>query len=440
MVKFNEKIEKRIIEDGKMAVGEVSRTYFVWVCSLDGSFNTKRCHYEIIWQGDAKKIGHDGKHFFAEIHIEEANERDKVTFTNLLSDLAEIEQRVWQKVDILFRLKDDCSVELTDNNIDTIIEKLYRLYDKTFFRLKMADYITLLEENYNIIFHGAPGTGKTHLAWKIAEEFIKTKQGIKSLSESERKEQIKFVQFHPSYDYTDFVEGLRPTNGNVGFKRRNGVFKELCKNAFDNPKKIYVFIIDEINRGEISKIFGELFFSIDPGYRGNEKVVETQYQNLIEDADKEGFKDGFFVPKNVYVIGTMNDIDRSVESMDFAFRRRFMFVEITAEDSQSMLYEDKAWKDNMPDTNTITKIKDVMNALNNAIWDEEKQSGIEGLSSSYHIGAAYFLKLKDGNFQNLWNYHLKGLLREYLRGIDEDGSKFKEIENQYNQAAGKKND
>ena len=118
------------------------------------------------------------------------------------------------------------------------------------------------------------------------------------------------------------------------------LYNELVKKAvpLTNTKSVapvsekkFVFIIDEINRGEISKIFGELFFSIDPGYRGVKGKVQTQYQNLITEDDP--FKDGFFIPENVYIIGTMNDIDRSVECMDFAMRRRFTFKEITAEES-----------------------------------------------------------------------------------------------------------
>lgn len=226
------------------------------------------------------------------------------------------------------------------------------------------------------------------------------------------------VQFHPSYDYTDFVEGLRPRqddNGSIVFERRNGVFKELCEKAVRNPQKNYVIIIDEINRGEISKIFGELFFSIDPGYRGEKGKVKTQYQNLVEEDDE--FYDGFYVPKNVYIIGTMNDIDRSVESMDFAFRRRFAFKEIKAKDTQNML-EDFTWKDE-----AIKR----MDRLNDEI------SKVEGLSSAYHIGASYFLKLKnyEGDFDKLWDYHIEGLLREYLRGIQDVEGKILKLKEAY---------
>lgn len=379
------------------------------------------------------------------------------------------------------------SPQRIDNNKGNnrfIIEQINILF-------RMEKYIELFRTNRNLILTGAPGTGKTHLAKAIAD-----KMGA----------EVGFVQFHPSYDYTDFVEGLRPVqdkNGNVGFERRDGVFKLFCKKALmpqddalyqdaidrfkkdiakvgamtvltsktstpfnvtlnsknticvvlstddtwsatdknlidylktglydaqhdtylhsigdyikktylptviahqghDDESKPFVFIIDEINRGEISKIFGELFFSIDPGYRGKDGIVQTQYQNMVEEGDV--FKEGFYVPENVYIIGTMNDIDRSVESMDFAMRRRFAWKEVTAEESF------EAMKDSMTHAEEIKKR---MTALNDAICDEKL-----GLNKSYQIGAAYFLKLDeyDGDFDKLWEYHLKGLLSEYLRG------------------------
>lgn len=384
-----------------------------------------------------------------------------------------------------------------------------------------AEYIELLKETYNLVLTGAPGTGKTYMAQRIAKDMGCT------------KDEMCFVQFHPSYDYTDFVEGLRPiknSDGQIGFERRDGVFKDFCKRAvknlidskksvesltkelsweeklqqfieiaienntifnlsvgseftideirqrtiiihneknkktkqiavnadeiiellandvqLDNVKDIrdyfkrkfstqadsyafvivkavqeikapttiisankverkdFVFIIDEINRGEVSKIFGELFYAIDPGYRGNTEVrVKTQYQNLVPETDV--FAEGFYVPENVYILATMNDIDRSVESMDFAMRRRFTWKEVLPTDTDDML-------DILSDC--ADEAKATMNRLNEVI------STTDGLGTAYQVGPSYFLKLRDnGNdFDKLWQMNIEPLLKEYLRGF-----------------------
>jgi DNA polymerase III delta prime subunit len=413
-----------------------------------------------------------------------------------------------------------------------------------------SDVIALLNANKNLILTGAPGTGKTHMAMELAHELGADEKSICK------------VQFHPSYDYTDFVEGIRPQEDG-GFKRVDGEFKEFCKRAMlaqttddnlmvglnDNPKvwkvslkgtgdneirrdcldngyirigwpsygdldfteynpnvtegknvlkafqsamqigdivvscyseketdavgivtgdyeydekggdyprfravrwlakdirenileinggkrftlstvylsnikpaaaleiaqkhsaptqnhinKPFVFIIDEINRGELSKIFGELFGAIEKDYRGAKGRVRTQYQNMIQEGDP--FKEGFYVPENVYIIGTMNDIDRSVESMDFAMRRRFAWKEVTAADSYTAIIEN-----NNEFAGNKAEVKQRMERLNAEI---EKRFG-----RAYQIGAAYFLNLQNNDFEALWKNHLEGLLFEYFRG------------------------
>ena len=163
--------------------------------------------------------------------------------------------------------------------------------------------------------------------------------------------------------------------------------------------KKYIFIIDEINRGEVSKILGELFFAIDPDYRGRSGEILTQYANMHSDPMEK-----FYIPENVYIIGTMNDIDRSVDSFDFAMRRRFRFVELKAEERLDIL---RVLKDEALESEAIKR----MTALNKEI------AAVEGLNENYQIGASYFLKLKTMSFDQLWTDYLSPLLQEYIRGM-----------------------
>ena len=391
----------------------------------------------------------------------------------------------------------DLELKSTEEPND-ILKEFYDNFTSFYRKKEMKDvnmleninkYKNILLQSKNLILRGAPGTGKTYLAKEIALELT-----------GGNEDQIDFVQFHPSYDYTDFVEGLRPVSngdGAIEFRLEDGIFKKFCQKAkeaqkiggqdnfeetwakltnainekqgqyffprssvpaslnsqgnvkFDSPvatkEKVYllykgedtnlkyetyqkivldhmkesyglrdyvspmidtdkkfVFIIDEINRGEISKIFGELFFSIDPGYRGEKGSVSTQYANLHETDEK------FFIPENIYIIGTMNDIDRSVDTFDFAMRRRFRFVEVTAESQLGML--DDALGD---------KAEEAKARLRNLNAKIEK---VKELNSHYHIGPSYFLKLEevDFDYELLWSDYLKPLLEDYLRGSYEE--------------------
>ena len=162
---------------------------------------------------------------------------------------------------------------------------------------------TLLDDKNQVIFQGPPGTGKTYVAQKLSEHLAGS------------KERVTLVQFHPSYAYEDFVQGYRPTlkDGQAGFELRNGPLTQIAKRAQDDPHGNYYLIIDEINRGNIAKIFGELYFLLE--YR--EQEINLQY------SDDEPFS----LPGNLYIIGTMNTADRSIALVDLALRRRFYFVE-----------------------------------------------------------------------------------------------------------------
>ncbi len=292
-------------------------------------------------------------------------------------------------------------------------------------------YSNELINSKNIIFRGAPGTGKSYLAKEIAADIISDGYVDKyDLLSDEQKKQIEFVQFHPSYDYSDFVEGLRPRandDGSIGFELQDGIFKKFVqkakKNFYDSQKskeqvakealKKYVFIIDEINRGEISKIFGELFFAIDPGYRGKCGEISTQYASLHDNPNEK-----FFIPENVYIIGTMNDIDRSVDSFDFAMRRRFRFIEIRADERLEML---DALGENKEEA--IRRLT----ALNNQI------SRVQELGENYHIGPSYFLKLTTLSFHQLWTDYLRPLLQDYIRGMYDEEEIMGKFEKAYSE-------
>lgn len=301
------------------------------------------------------------------------------------------------------------------------------------FLLQSKALIDYFCSTYNLLRNKETQFRVTSFIWKYFNrkstlQFDKSDSEIKSIIEDKFLDEfIEFVQFHPSYDYTDFIEGLRPIkiDKDLGFELRNGIFKEFCKKANKHQSKYYVFIIDEINRGDISKIFGELFFSIDPGYRGEKGKIKTQYAN-IQTKDtifSEDLEDGdFFIPKNVLIIGTMNDIDRSVESFDFAMRRRFAWIEIKPEDRLSM------WDGQIDEYKAEAEKR--MKALNAIIKENDE------LGDHFQIGPAYFLKLKDykGDFKLLWDYHIEILLKEYLRGSTDIKTTLETMKSAYNVA------
>lgn len=515
-------VENKLKTDNVLQAS-LSGDYFIWVGTTDGRIQSDDCHYELCWDGDAK-AKHEVNKVYVELHCERS--RTAKHFMHL-KEIDGVFDFPWSGRNRLgLRLNNDgwdISDYSPDDLADILIEELHKLHEAIGTRVMdieaglnsrpenstkeqdYAEYIALLKDVRNLVLTGAPGTGKTYMAQHIAKAIT---------------DRIQFVQFHPSYDYTDFVEGLRPVekkDGSIGFERKDGAFKSFCRDAinyqfqdtfefryeklvktilnqpnkeykcstyssednvfsvfFENNEitfkrrdiehrrtaykerlkllydyyiakgifdvrkanreemeavvgtsidyshyrgilqtlldiqdsqeinKPFVFIIDEINRGEASKIFGELFFAIDPGYRGKTNIlVQTQYQNLVPETDV--FAKGFYVPENVYILATMNDIDRSVESMDFAMRRRFTWHEITPDDTENML----------DDLLCAKEAKETMHRLNKAI------AKTDGLGAAYMIGPAYFLKLKDngGDFEKLWKMNIQPLLKEYLRGF-----------------------
>ena len=260
-----------------------------------------------------------------------------------------------------------------------------------------------------VVFTGAPGTGKTY----CVEEYVRTQTG-----QSLPGELWEFVQFHSSFDYTDFVEGLRPilSGETMLFVRVDGIFKSFCRRAAADSEHTYYFIIDEINRADLGRVFGELMYCFEK--RGPEHRVKTQYHNLPT-AGLEGedlFANGFYLPKKVVILGTMNDIDRSVETFDFALRRRFDWVEIDANTVMHSSLKSMAKKGNL--TGEVTEeLVGQIKKMNEII------AGQPGLGREFAIGPSYFEEYDGDNLEEIWNRNIRPILREYMRGR-RDGDAF----------------
>ncbi|EAI4297384.1 hypothetical protein A0U20_00060 [Campylobacter lari] len=262
----------------------------------------------------------------------------------------------------------------------------------------------LLKTHKNIIFHGIPGTGKTYTIVNNVKNIIKNEN------------QMLITQFHPSFSYEDFIEGIKPAgieNGQLKLELKNGIFREFCDKAKEEEKGFleklekgnfnealsdhgYFFIADEINRAELSRVFGELLYALE--YRGEKGKIKTQYASMRNDED-------FYVPENVFFLGTMNDLDKSIDSFDLALRRRFIWQEMECDYN---VIRDEIY------ANNIEEYAQACKKLNDKIS--------KNIGEKYQLGHSYFLKIefkndeiKDSDMKKLFSNRFEALLKEYLR-------------------------
>lgn len=286
-----------------------------------------------------------------------------------------------EKLNALFadEIEDVEEVETTypPYDVDKFLEEVY---------MDITDYNTLvglIRTKKNVILQGAPGVGKTYAAKRLAYSMMGQKD----------QDRVMLVQFHQSYTYEDFIEGFRPTSAGSGFEIKKGSFYNFCKKAEEDLENEYFFIIDEINRGNLSKIFGELFMLIENDKRGN------SLQLLYSD-------EKFNVPSNVYIIGMMNTADRSLAMLDYALRRRFAFYTMNPGFNSEgfCAYKTKLASDKMD------KLIACVENLNNVI------SADDSLGEGFCVGHSYFCNIEeatDAILSNIVEYELVPLLKEY---------------------------
>ena len=313
---------------------------------------------------------------------------DRTLALKTLTDVT-YDQELVKRIETSFLDSDD-SVDIEEATVVFPEYSVEKFLEEVYMDRKRYDAIVgLLRAKKNIILQGAPGVGKTYAAKRLAYSMM----GVKDAS------RVMLVQFHQSYSYEDFIEGYRPSG--AGFELAKGAFYSFCKKAADDEENDYFFIIDEINRGNLSKIFGELFMLIENDKRGNE--LQLLYSREL-----------FYVPRNVHIIGMMNTADRSLAMLDYALRRRFAFVELSpAFDSDGF----SAYRDGL-DNQRFKDLVDKVKSLNRAIAEDES------LGEGFCIGHSYFCNMDadtctDAALASIVEYELIPMLKEYW--FDEPG-------------------
>ena len=331
------------------------------------------------------------------------------------------------------------------NNLDDINKELFDRNSGIWRQVgKIAGAFYGLTKNdlKNIIYYGAPGTGKT--------KFVKDCLDILDPNRA----RTEWIQFHSGFEYEDFIDGIKPIdiqNGNLKLDLTNGIFKEFCLKAAQNTDENFFFIVDEINRADIAAVFGETLSLLEENYRG--ESIKTKNYTLS--------KQEFSIPSNIYFIGMMNDVDKSIDCFDLALRRRFAWVLMECNYDVVENATDEAYKTKCESLNnyitsdlkylveyedeTRVKIKSVQSyndaenrdkdynkLFSNASNQEkdkkryEKTSGLN-LGRAYEIGHSYFLKKETTDEKEIWARHIEPILREYIRTQFGDGEVEKKL-------------